>query len=311
MKSVAWFDCPEFDWHEGPFGHPERPDRQRAIRAAFEHGELRDKIAQRSPRPLDRALLLQAHAEEYVDRVQRLSAFGGAHLDPDTYVKLHSFDAALLAAGAVHDAVQAVLEGEFQRAFCSVRPPGHHAGRSNGMGFCLFNNVVVGALSALEYASVQRVAIIDFDVHHGNGTEELTYDRGDIFFASSHQYPAYPGTGEATRRGRGAGAGCNLNVPLTPGSGDTELLAAWDERIRPVLAEYDPQIFLISAGFDGDARDPLAELRITTEGYAELSSRIVQFADETCAGRVVSTLEGGYNLDALAEDVCAHVATFL
>lgn len=179
------------------------------------------------------------------------------------------------------------------------------------MGFCLFNNVVVGALRALEHQAVERVAILDWDVHHGNGTEELTYDRADVFFASVHQYPAYPGTGERERRGRGAGLGKNLNVPLSPGASDGEFLAAWTDEILPAFDEFAPDLLLISAGFDADARDPLAELRVTTEGFREMSRRVVEWADARIGGRIVSTLEGGYDLTALGEDVLVHVEALL
>lgn len=303
---VVWFDSPQFDWHEGPHGHPERPARRDSIHAALE-----GTLIPIAPTPVDRALLETVHDPEYIERLERLAAFGGGSIDADTYVEPHSVEVALLAAGAVSDAVDGVLSGRFRSAFCGVRPPGHHARWNQGMGFCLFNNVVVGALKALRHQGVRRVAILDWDVHHGNGTEELTYERGDVFYASIHQYPAYPGTGDADRRGHGAGLGTNLNVPLPPGAGDEEFLAAFSERIRPAFDEFEPDLLLISAGFDAAARDPLAELQVTTDGFRELSRQVVAWADSHVQGRIVSTLEGGYDLTALGQDVQAHVETLL
>lgn len=312
--AVAWFDSPQFDWHEGPHGHPERPGRHHSIRATLEAKLLDESTVElipTAPTPVDRTLLQKVHHPDYIQRLERFAAFGGGQIDPDTYVEQHSVEAALLAAGAVSDAVDGVLSGHFRSAFCGVRPPGHHARRDQAMGFCLFNNVIVGAVRALEHADVRRVAILDFDVHHGNGTEELTYERDDIFFASIHQYPAYPGTGDADRRGRGAGLGKNLNVPLPPGTGDEQFVAAFSETIRPAFDDFAPDLLLVSAGFDADARDPLAELQVTTEGFRELSRQVVAWADSRVKGRIVSTLEGGYDLTALGEDVLAHVEALL
>ena len=316
---MAWFDSLAFDWHEGPHGHPERPERHQAIRSVLE-GKVREgktrggdeeELIPTAPTPVARSLLERVHDAGYIERLERLATFGGGNIDPDTYVGPHSVEAALLAAGAVSEAVDGVLAGRFRSAFCSVRPPGHHACRDRGMGFCLFNNVVVGAQRALMHPDVGRVAILDFDVHHGNGTEELTYERGDVFFASIHQYPSYPGTGDADRRGRGEGLSTNLNVPLPPGAGDEEFVAAFSERIGPALEKFAPDFLLISAGFDADARDPLAELEVTAAGFRRLSQQVVCWADAHVGGRIVSTLEGGYDLAALGEDVLAHVETLL
>ncbi len=309
--NVAWLDAPEFDWHEGPLGHPERPARLAAIHRALEESGLLGQLHRLRAESISREWLLRVHDERYVERVESLSSSGGGELDADTYVKQQSFEAAIVAAGAVARAAQLVVDRRYRRAFCCVRPPGHHACYDRGMGFCLFNNVVYGALTALDNSHVQRVAILDWDVHHGNGTEDLTYERGDIFYTSIHQRSAFPGTGDEARRGKGAGAGANLNVPLPAGAGDEEMLSAWEEKVRPALSEYGPQLLLISAGFDADSRDPLAELRVTSSGFAELSSSVMRWADEFCEGRVVSTLEGGYALSALSEDVIAHVDTML
>ncbi len=258
---------------------------------------------------VNRRLLEKVHCPKYLEKLERLSVFGGGALSPDTYVTGHSWEAAVLAAGAVVTAVEGVLAGDFERAFCAVRPPGHHARQAQAMGFCLLNNVMLAAEAALEHHSVERVAIFDWDVHHGNGSEELAYQRADIFYASSHQFPSYPYTGDADSRGEGAGLGTTLNVPLAIGTGDDELLDAWRDLIEPALREYQPNILLISAGFDADERDPMAQLRVTSWGFQKLSEEVRRFADEVCGGRIVSVLEGGYDLDSLAENVCLHLET--
>lgn len=309
--AVAWFDSDAFDWHEGSGNHPERPARLQAVRQRFQTSGLAEKLLKQSCPEVERKLLEEVHTRDYVEKVDRLTHFGATQLDADTYCSEGSWEAALRAAGAVQAAVTGVLEGRFRRAFCGVRPPGHHARPGAAMGFCLFGNVAVGAQVALKFPSVKRVAILDWDVHHGNGTEEIFIERSDVFYTSLHQYPAYPATGDALERGHGAGEGYNLNVPLAPGSGDEELLSAWREHVCPALTEYNPQILLISAGFDADFRDPLGELKVTTQGFRTLSTEVMAWADENCAGRVVSVLEGGYDCMALADDVEAHVETML
>jgi acetoin utilization deacetylase AcuC-like enzyme len=249
------------------------------------------------------------HTPEYIASIEQLSARGGGWLDEDTHVGPHTLRAALLAAGAVALAVQRVLDGAWDRAFCSVRPPGHHASSDQGMGFCIFNNVAVGARAAL--ARVERVAILDWDAHHGNGTQSLFARVGRVLYASWHQSPFYPDTGLPSETGEGPGRGTVVNCPLHPGADDAALLAAWTTRIQPALCSFRPDLLLISAGFDGDARDPLTDLAITTAGFGALSRAVVAWADEHCAGRIVSVLEGGYHLRALGEDVTAHVNALL
>lgn len=310
-RTVAWFDSDAFDWHEGSTNHPERPARLQAIRKRFQNSGLAQKLLKQPCPEVERSLLEEVHTAEYVEKLDRLTHFGATQLDADTYCSEGSWEAALRAAGAMQAAVKGVVEGRFQRAFCGVRPPGHHARPGAAMGFCLFGNVAVGAQAALKSPLIERVAILDWDVHHGNGTEEIFLERADVFYASLHQYPAYPATGDALERGHGEGEGYNLNVPLAPGSGDAEFLAGWREHIRPALTEYKPQILLISAGFDADFRDPLGDLNVTTAGFRALSQEVMNWADENCAGRVVSVLEGGYDCEALAEDVEAHVETML
>lgn len=260
-------------------------------------------------RPVDRTLLQTVHAPEYVAAVERLSAQGGGWLDEDTYVGPRTFDAALHAAGAVVMAVEQVLDTTWRAGFCSVRPPGHHALGDRGMGFCIFNNVAVGVRAAL--TRVQRVAILDWDGHHGNGTQDIFAHDRRVLYASWHQFPFYPGTGLRAESDEGSASGTVVNCPLSAGAGDAAVLAAWRERVEPALRRFGPEILLISAGFDGDARDPLTDLAVTTEGFRALSRAVARWADEHCAGRMVSVLEGGYDLEALGQDVVAHVEALL
>lgn len=306
-RRLAYFDSTSFDWHDGGHTNPECPDRSRAIRRRLGTLPWVNELLRPAFEPIARELLERVHCPKYLEKLERLSAFGGGNLGPDTYLTGQSWDAALLAAGAAVAAVEGVFGGHFERAFCALRPPGHHAGYEQGMGFCLINHVILAAEAALAHPSVQRVAIFDWDVHHGNGTEELAYHRADIFYASCHQYPLYPYTGDATSRGEGAGLGTTLNVPLAIGTGDHEMLDAWRDVIEPALREYKPDILLISAGFDGDERDSIAQLRATSWGFQRLSEEVRNFANEVCGGRVVSVLEGGYDLESLAENVCIHL----
>jgi acetoin utilization deacetylase AcuC-like enzyme len=290
--------------------HPECPERLAAVREGLARSGVEVQLARVEPVAVDRKLLEAVHRPEYIARIERVCAAGGGYLDPDTSVVRESWPAALSAAGAVADAVGRVIAGEWRRAFCSVRPPGHHAPANRAMGFCLFDNVAVGAQAALG-AGLKRVAIIDWDVHHGNGTQAIFWRRADVFYASWHQYPFYPGTGSESERGEGEGEGTTVNCPLAAGAGDDEYLRAWGERIRPALDTFAPELLLISAGFDADGRDPIGGLTVSASGFERLSRQVVEWADRQCRGKVVSVLEGGYDLDALAQDVSLHVATLL
>ena len=228
-------------------------------------------------------------------------------VDPDTVISADSGEASLRAAGAMVAAVEAVMAGEATNAFCAVRPPGHHAESQRSMGFCLFNNVAVGALHAREALGADRVAVVDFDVHHGNGTQAIFEDDPSLFFASTHEFPLYPGTGRADE----TGCGNIVNVPLGPGSGSAEFRAGMDRVVFPALRAFSPDLILVSAGFDAHERDPLATLRLVEDDYAWASERLCGIADEVCGGRLVATLEGGYDLDALAASVAVHVRALM
>ncbi len=298
------FTHPSCLLHAPGAGHPESPDRLRAVLRSLEAPEfaaIPRMIANAAPR----SLIDRIHTGiEFVQVFAHAPKVRTLRLDPDTV--LHpardSLDAALHAAGAVIDAVDAVLDARASRAFCAVRPPGHHATPQRPMGFCLFNNVALGALRALD-RGLERVAILDFDVHHGNGTQDIFFDDTRVLFASSHQWPLYPGSGHQDERGRG-----NVyNAHLPPGSGSNEFRAAWRDQLLPAVDAFAPQLILVSAGFDAHRLDPLAGLDVETADYAWLTTEFVALADRHSQGRIVSTLEGGYSLTALAEAGAAHV----
>ncbi len=294
--------------HEPGSHHPERPARLEAIQQALEHPDFADLERRKAP-IAELAQVARAHSADYVRMIlDAVPDRGLEMLDGDTVLSPGSGEAALRAAGAVVAAVDAVIAGEADNAFCSVRPPGHHAEPDRPMGFCLFNNAALAALHACEAHDLARAAVVDFDVHHGNGTQACFWDRNNVFFASSHQMPLYPGSGASGERGR---HGTIVNAPLNPGDGSEAFRLAWSERILPALADFAPELIVISAGFDGHRQDPLANLALETEDYHWVTSEIAKVAAETAAGRLVSTLEGGYDLNALASSTAAHVRALM
>ncbi len=297
--------CGEHD--PGPM-HPESPARLAAVLAALEAPGFA-ALERREAPPVAREQLTRVHPEAYVDAVfEAIPESGHASLDADTTVSPGSGEAARRAAGALCAAVDAVMAGEAGNAFCAVRPPGHHAEADRAMGFCVFNNVAVGALHARAAHGRQRVAVVDFDVHHGNGTQAMFWDDADLMFASTHQMPLYPGTGDAQERGA---HGNIVNAPLAPMSGSGEFRSAMSETILPALRRFEPDFLLVSAGFDAHADDPLAGLQFHEDDYAWATAELIAVAREFCAGRLVSTLEGGYNLEALAASAVAHVGALM
>lgn len=278
-------------------GHPERPDRMTAALA----GLKADSSLYQWPevRPAQAADVAAVHSEPHIRRIQQLAHQGGGWLDPDTFVGPASYEAALLAAGATLQAVSDVLAGSERNAFVIVRPPGHHATPSRGMGFCLLNSIAVAAHWAVVHGGARRAAILDVDVHHGNGTQDIFLDRPDVLYYSTHQYPFYPGTGRLDEVGSGEGAGATINLPLPAGCGDQSFLTATDEVLLPALRRFKPDLVLVSLGFDAHWADPLASMRLTTEGYTRILLRIRSLADELCGGRLVFLLEGGYDLRVL------------
>jgi len=301
------YSHPAFLAHDTGAGHPERADRLRVIVEALEAEEFKALVRRQPPEASEDQIRL-VHPQSFIDRVLgAIPLEGHATLDPDTIVSPGSGEAALRAVGAVCSAVDAIMAGEGNNAFCAVRPPGHHAEPERAMGFCLFNNVAIGAQHARAAHGLERMAVIDFDVHHGNGTQAAFQDDPDLFYASTHQWPHYPGSGAREE----VGMGNIFNEPLAGLSGGKELKAAYEGRIFPALVEFKPDFIFISAGFDAHADDPLASLRLLEEDYAWMTRRISEIADTSCSGRVVSPLEGGYNLSALSASVAANVKSLM
>jgi acetoin utilization deacetylase AcuC-like enzyme len=294
--------------HVNPPGHPERVDRLRAINAALEAEDFAYLVRVEAPLATDEALLRVHPASHLAALAARVPNEGFAALDADTFLCAGTLAAARRAAGAVAQAVDMVMAGEVRNAFCAVRPPGHHAETATAMGFCYFGSVVVGARHALEAHGLERVAIVDFDVHHGNGTQDLVWNDPRILFCSTHQMPLYPGTGAAEERGS---HGQIVNVPLPPGASGGVFRAGVLGRVLPAIEAHAPEMILISAGFDAHTRDPLANLNLTEADFAWATARLCELADKHCQGRIVSTLEGGYDLSALAASVAAHVRVLM
>ena len=296
--------CLEHD--PGP-GHPESPARLAAVLEALDNPRFATLQRREAPQATP-TQIARVHADALIARVLEESpAQGWRRLDPDTVMSSASADAALRAAGAVCAAVDEVIVGTRNRAFCAVRPPGHHATHDTAMGFCLFNSIAIGAAHAIAGHAIERVAIVDFDVHHGNGTQDIFWDDPRVLYASSHQFPLYPGTGARSE----TGAGNIVNAPLPPGAGSKEFRAAYETIVLPALDAFAPQLILISAGFDAHRLDPLANLNLDADDYAWVTARLVEIAGRHAQGRIVSSLEGGYSLTALRESVGAHVAALL
>jgi len=304
MLSTGVVLDPRYAEHDPGPGHPERPARISALLEAVERLG-RERLAHVAPRAATREELLLVHAPGHVDRVAATAGHDFVALDPDTTVSAQSYATALLAAGGLLALVDAVMAGEADNGFALVRPPGHHAEADRAMGFCLFNNVAIAARYAQKRHGLERVAIVDWDVHHGNGSQHSFAADPSVLYVSTHEYPYYPGTGAAAEVGEGAGEGFTVNVPLAAGCGDPEYLAVFTEVIEPVLRSFAPQLVLVSAGFDAHVRDPLAGMRMTTAGYGLLTRVLLRVAAESAGGRLLAVLEGGYDLEALTGSVAA------
>jgi acetoin utilization deacetylase AcuC-like enzyme len=306
--SVALITHPACLEHDtGPW-HPECADRLRHVLRALEAEEFSALLRELAPAATVEQLI-RVHPEAYVRAILdiRPAPEQSVALDADTVMSAGSAEAALRAAGGAVHGVDAVMEGWAERVFVAVRPPGHHAERESAMGFCLFGNAAVAARHAQARWGLRRVAVVDFDVHHGNGTQHMFESDPSLFYASSHQFPCYPGTGAASETGRGN----VVNVPLQPGAGSAEFRAAWADVVLPALDAFAPNLLIVSAGFDAHKADPLAQLRLETADFGWITARLMEVADHHCAGRLVSVLEGGYDLNALAASVALHVRTLL
>ena len=294
--------------HDPGTYHPECPDRLRSVNKALGADAFKALVRREAPEAQVEDIE-RVHVQSYVETLlENVPKSGKVHLDPDTAMSPKSGEAALRASGAVCSAIDAVVAGEARNAFCAVRPPGHHAEASRAMGFCLFNSVAVGAQYARAKHGMARVAVVDFDVHHGNGTQHSFENDKNLFYASSHQYPAYPGTGLTDETGVADNV---CNVPMRPGAGSAEFRKGYENAILPSLRAFKPELLIVSAGFDAHADDPLAQIMLKTEDFGWVTERLLEVAEDCCGGRVVSSLEGGYDLDALGASVALHVKTLM
>jgi acetoin utilization deacetylase AcuC-like enzyme len=308
MSTSAVFYDPIYMEHDTGYGHPERPERLQATMQLLEKVGLSEKVRIISPRDATVEEIGLVHPKKYIEKVKRTAESGGGWLDPDTHVGVRSYDAALKSAGALLEGMERIFSGDIDNAFCLVRPPGHHATAERGMGFCLFNNNAIAARFAIKEMGISRVFILDWDAHHGNGLQDIFYDDDKVLYTSLHQYPHYPGTGSTGELGIGAGEGYTVNFPLPARSGEEVYLAAFDQVILPIARAYQPELVLISAGYDGHFSDLLCSMLLRGHSYAEMATRLKALAEEFCGGKMMAALEGGYNLAGIAISIADTIA---
>ena len=303
--TVGLVQHPVFLEHDNGPGHPERPERLTAIAQAVEKSPARSEFTQLPTRDATRAELELVHGAHYLDWLEETRERELTILDPDTRATNRTMSAAVRAAGSALSAVQASVTGDISRSFVLCRPPGHHAEANRAMGFCLVNNAAVAVAAAISIHGLRSVAVVDWDVHHGNGTDHIFAARSDVLYMSIHQHPHYPGTGTVTEVGRDEGTGFSVNVPLPSGCADSDYALAMDDVIVPILREFAPELIIVSAGFDAHRNDPLSGMLLTAEAYESITRKLVGVAEDTASGRIVHLLEGGYDLAGLAEGVTA------
>lgn len=291
--------------------HPECPERLRIIQENIKKNGFSDDLVNVKARMAEEALVLSCHTHSHIERMRQTTGATLGYLDADTYINRFSWEAALTACGGVMAGVDAVMSAHCDHVFCAVRPPGHHAESGRAMGFCLFNNIAVGARYAQKVHGLNKIFILDWDVHHGNGTQEIFYQDATVFYFSVHQFPLYPGTGKKEETGKGLGLGYTYNVPLNAGSGDREYRDVFEKELQNCLDFFKPDLIMISAGFDAHRLDPLAQMNVSTDGFTELTRIVKDAALRYSKGRLISVLEGGYHLQALADSVGAHLRVLM
>ncbi|MEC9423122.1 MAG: histone deacetylase [Nitrospinota bacterium] len=308
MNKTGYISDPFYLKHKNE-PHPENPGRLNAIQKNIESSKYYNNLTLIQPRKARVEDIAKIHGKGYIQSVENSCQNGVRNLDADTVISKDSYQAALLSAGAGLEAVDKILGGTVDNAFCAVRPPGHHAEQNKAMGFCLFNNVGVIARYAQNVHKLEKVFIFDWDVHHGNGTQHSFYKDSSVYYSSIHQYPFYPGTGGVNETGTEDGLGANLNLPMRAHSCDADYMNAIEHKLIPVIQKFNPDLIIISAGFDAHTNDPLAQINLSTECYGKMTQKLMEIANDVCNGRIISMLEGGYDYSALADSVQLHVET--
>lgn len=311
MNQTGFIFHKDFLKHNPGFMHPENSCRLKNIITNLTQTNLLSKLTLIEPRYPCPDWIMQIHSPDYISHVKDSVTNGVKHLDPDTGICLDSYHCALLAVGGILEAIDAVMTGQVKNAFCAVRPPGHHSERDRARGFCIFNNIAIGAVYLRKQYRLNKICIIDWDVHHGNGTQYAFYEDPSVFYFSVHQYPYFPGSGRREEKGVGAGVGTTMNIPLSAGHGDSDYIDIFENILIPELIRFNPEFVLISAGFDGHYDDPIAGMELSTDGYAKLTELVTNFASNNCDGRIVSVLEGGYSPVALPLSVQVHLEGLL
>lgn len=303
MNRIALIQDKRYLDHLTGLMHPERPERLESIHQMLDESGLVKKTISLEPREATKEEIALVHTLELISEVERTNERDSTYLDPDTHASRHSWEAAKLAAGGLLIGIDQLIEGKVDEVFAFPRPPGHHAERDHAMGFCLFNNVAIAAEYAIQKKKMKKIVIFDFDVHHGNGTQHIFEKRADVFYLSTHQYPFYPGTGAADEIGMGVGEGYTLNIPMSAGCGDSDYAKAIEERIVPAIVQYQPDLLILSAGFDAHQRDPLGGMEVSNQGFRMIAEKIESIRKKLSKIPILYALEGGYDLKGLSESV--------